>query len=91
MSFRAVVVNKVTKRYGGMAAVAELSLAVEPGERVVLVGHNGAGKTTLFNIVLGLTRPTAGTVTVFGEPPRGPTRPARQRPSCQRTCRSTAR
>lgn len=69
MNDHAVAVEKVTKRYGAMAAVAELSMTVEPGERVVLVGHNGAGKTTLFNIVLGLTRPTAGVVTIFGAPP----------------------
>ena len=69
MSNPALTVEKVSKRYRDVAAVADLSMQVDPGERVVLVGHNGAGKTTLFNMVLGLTQPSTGSVSVFGAAP----------------------
>lgn len=69
MSENALLLDDISKRYADMAAVSHLSIEVEPGERVVLVGHNGAGKTTLFNMILGLTRPTSGKLAVFGEPP----------------------
>ena len=51
-------------------AVREIDLAIQPGEVVALLGPNGAGKTTTLDMVLGLTQPTAGTVRVYGEPPR---------------------
>lgn len=57
------------KCYGDIAAVRDASLVLEPGETVALVGHNGAGKTTLFKMMLGLTRPTAGSIRVLGEDP----------------------
>jgi branched-chain amino acid transport system ATP-binding protein len=56
----------VTKRFGGVAALSEVSLAVAEGETVGLVGPNGAGKTTLFNCLLGLLRPDSGRVTFKG-------------------------
>jgi Cu-processing system ATP-binding protein len=60
------------KRYGSQVVVANIDLQVETGECVVLVGHNGAGKTTLMKLMLGLTRPTSGTVEVLGsDPARG--------------------
>ncbi|MCP4471447.1 MAG: ABC transporter ATP-binding protein [Gammaproteobacteria bacterium] len=49
--------------------VSNVSLNIQAGECVVLVGHNGAGKTTLMKLMLGLTRPTTGSVKVFGENP----------------------
>ncbi len=68
MSASVLVLDNLCKRYGALAAVKDMTMAVEPGERLVLVGHNGAGKTTLFNMVLGLTRPSSGNLTVFGAP-----------------------
>ena len=61
----------VAKRYGAEAAVRGVDLALQPGQCVGLVGHNGAGKSTLIKLMLGLIRPTAGTITVLGEPPGG--------------------
>src|SRR5262245_64097069 len=57
----------VTHSFAGIKALADVSLAVEPGERVGLIGPNGAGKTTLFNCVLGVLRPDRGTVRLAGE------------------------
>ncbi len=59
----------VTKRYGGKMALQDVTLGVETGECLALVGHNGAGKTTLIKLLLGLTRPSAGRVRVAGEDP----------------------
>jgi ABC-2 type transport system ATP-binding protein len=64
----AVVVEGLTKRYGGRAAVDNLSFAIPTGTVAGLIGPNGAGKTTLMAMVLGLVHPTSGTGTVLGEP-----------------------
>ncbi|MER5599740.1 ABC transporter ATP-binding protein [Streptomyces sp. NPDC002265] len=60
----------VAVRYRGAAAdvVQDVSLAVEPGQSLALVGESGAGKTTLLRLLLGLARPTAGTVRFDGDP-----------------------
>jgi len=63
--------SAVTKRYGGVTAVQEISLALHAGEATALVGHNGAGKTTLIKLMLGLVRADAGTVRVLGVDPSG--------------------
>jgi len=57
---------RVSKRFGGLQALREISLAIEPGALVALLGPNGAGKTTLFEIISGLTRPTGGAVRFDG-------------------------
>ena len=59
----------VGKRYGDLVAVDNVTLDVTPGECVALVGHNGAGKTTLMKMLLGLARPSAGTISIMGSDP----------------------
>jgi ABC-2 type transport system ATP-binding protein len=58
----------LTKRYGGTLAVDNLSFTVEPGKITGFLGPNGAGKTSTMRMILGLDRPTAGTVTINGKP-----------------------
>ena len=58
--------NGVTKRFGGLAAVSDLNLAVEKGELVGLIGPNGAGKTTVFNLITGVYDPTVGEIVFDG-------------------------
>jgi ABC-2 type transport system ATP-binding protein/ribosome-dependent ATPase len=64
----------LTKRFGRFTAVEDASITVRAGEVVGLLGANGAGKTTLVRMVLGLLRPTAGTVRLFGAAPSLETR-----------------
>lgn len=64
-----VILDHVGKTYGGRAVVSDLSYALEPGQVVALVGHNGAGKTTQIKMMLGLTRPDGGRITVLGADP----------------------
>ncbi len=59
----------VSKSFGSIHAVRDVSFSLKEGEIVALVGHNGAGKTTLIKMMLGLIRPSAGTVRVLGEDP----------------------
>jgi ABC-2 type transport system ATP-binding protein len=59
-------VRNVTKRYGGMTAVNDVSFTVEAGETFGMLGPNGAGKTTTLEMIEGLRRPTAGTILVEG-------------------------
>ncbi len=58
----------LTKRFGDRLAVDQLSFAVRPGQVTGFLGPNGAGKSTTMRMILGLDRPTAGTVTVNGQP-----------------------
>lgn len=60
--------EQVSKRYpGGIAALAELTFAVESGEMVILSGHSGAGKSTLLKLIPAIERPTQGAVVVNGQ------------------------
>jgi branched-chain amino acid transport system ATP-binding protein len=59
-------VNGLTKRFGGLTAVSDISFAVEEGEIFGIIGPNGAGKTTLFNVIAGYLDPSAGSVTLQG-------------------------
>src|SRR3989442_13910706 len=62
----ALRLDGVTKDFGGLHAVDDVTLAVRPGERRALIGPNGAGKTTLFNLIAGELSPTSGVITLFG-------------------------
>ena len=59
----------VGKRYGEIDAVRQVTLTLERGETVALVGHNGAGKTTLMKLILGIIRPSSGNVRLLGTDP----------------------
>ncbi len=59
-------VSRVSKHFGSLAAVREVSLSVAPGELRAIIGPNGAGKTTFFNLISGLFRPSAGTIVFEG-------------------------
>jgi ABC-2 type transport system ATP-binding protein len=66
----AVRLSGLRKHYGDVRAVDGVDLVIAPGEVVALLGPNGAGKSTTVDMLLGLTRPDAGTVSVFGSSPR---------------------
>jgi branched-chain amino acid transport system ATP-binding protein len=59
--------DAITKRFGGVTALAGIDFEVRPGDLVGLIGPNGSGKTTLCNVLTGLFRPTEGRVTVQGQ------------------------
>ncbi|MTV14663.1 MULTISPECIES: ABC transporter ATP-binding protein [Bradyrhizobium] len=61
-----LTVENLSKRFGGLQAVADVSLRVEPGEICSVIGPNGAGKTTLFNMISGVLRPSGGRMSFDG-------------------------
>jgi branched-chain amino acid transport system ATP-binding protein len=66
-SANALELRGVTRLFGALAALVDISLTVRPGERRGVLGSNGAGKTTLFNCITGDFLPTSGTIRFFGE------------------------
>lgn len=72
MTMPIVELTAVKKSYGAVEALSGIDLAVRPGELVGILGPNGAGKTTAISIMLGLRRPSQGTVRVFGASPEDP-------------------
>jgi ABC-2 type transport system ATP-binding protein len=65
-----IEVRSLTKRFGAVTAVDDVSFGVEPGQVTGFLGPNGAGKTTTLRMILGLAHPTAGTTTIGGRPYR---------------------
>ena len=63
----ALELRGVTKLFGALSAIADITMTVEAGERRAVLGSNGAGKTTLFNCVTGDFLPSSGTIRLFGE------------------------
>jgi branched-chain amino acid transport system ATP-binding protein len=62
-----IEINNLNTHYGGIHALRQVSLSVEPGEFVALIGSNGAGKTTLLRTISGLKRPTSGYIKFQGK------------------------
>ena len=69
MTTDAVTFDRVTRRFGHLTAVDELDLVIPSGQTVALLGANGAGKSTSVNLMMGLLRPTSGSVRVTGTDP----------------------
>ncbi|HEX9462288.1 MAG TPA: ABC transporter ATP-binding protein [Alphaproteobacteria bacterium] len=67
MTAAALSIDGLSKRFGGLPAIQDVSLQVMPGERRLIIGPNGAGKTTLFNLITGDLRPDTGSVSLFGQ------------------------
>ena len=64
-----LTLSRLTRHFGTVSALEDVSFSVQPGERVALLGHNGAGKSTLMKIVLGLVPATSGQVRVLDAAP----------------------
>ena len=62
----ALVIRGLSKRFGGLRAVQDVSFTVQENETVALIGPNGAGKTTSFHLITGFHRPDSGSVTALG-------------------------
>lgn len=71
MSDYVIETHNLTKQYGVQKSVSDLNLHVKKGRIYGLLGRNGAGKTTTMKMLLGLTQPTFGSVTIFGKPMAG--------------------
>jgi branched-chain amino acid transport system ATP-binding protein len=63
-----LVAEAITKRFGGLVAVSDVSFDIPARSIVSLIGPNGAGKTTYFNMLTGLIRPTSGRILLHGRP-----------------------
>jgi branched-chain amino acid transport system ATP-binding protein len=68
MSTAVLKVNGVSKRFGGLQALSDVGITIEPGQVYGLIGPNGAGKTTFFNVITGLYTPDGGTFELGGSP-----------------------
>jgi ABC-2 type transport system ATP-binding protein len=64
-----IALSRLAKSYGAVRAVRDVDLVIASGETVALLGPNGAGKTTTIDMMIGLTKPDRGTVSIFGSPP----------------------
>ncbi|MBA3262111.1 MAG: ATP-binding cassette domain-containing protein, partial [Thermoleophilaceae bacterium] len=66
MSAPALETRGLSRRFGGLEALSDVSLSVEPGSVLGIIGPNGAGKSTLINLVTGHLKPSSGSVCVDG-------------------------
>src|SRR6201995_4451113 len=62
----ALVIKNLSKRFGGLRAVQDVSFTIKENETVALIGPNGAGKTTSFHLITGFHRPDSGSVMAYG-------------------------
>lgn len=62
----ALAVKNLSKSFGGLQALNDVSFSVEVGERLAIIGPNGAGKTTLFQLISGILTPSEGSLSAFG-------------------------
>ena len=60
-------VQQLTKAFGGVEALSQVDLVVEPGEVIGVIGPNGAGKSTFFNVLSGVMKPSGGKVVFQGQ------------------------
>jgi ABC-type branched-subunit amino acid transport system ATPase component len=67
MSSYALELDGITKSFGGLRVIQDVSFHIEPGEIVSLIGPNGAGKTTLINLITGLYQPDSGDIRLYDE------------------------
>src|SRR5215471_14577703 len=67
LSGDALILSGVTRAFGALRAVDDVSMSVAAGQKVAILGSNGAGKTTLFNTITGDFPPSAGRIEFFGE------------------------
>ena len=71
MSETLLKLENITQRFGGLTAIADVSIHVDKGEIVGLIGPNGAGKTTIFNMMTGVYMPTEGEIELMGKSIKG--------------------
>src|SRR2546427_3194956 len=64
---RMLKIDHLTKTFGGLAAVSDVSTVIEEGRINAIIGPNGAGKTTFFNLISCVHKPTSGTITFNGQ------------------------
>jgi Cu-processing system ATP-binding protein len=65
----ALIIKNISKQYGQVKSVDDVSLNIEAGQIIALLGHNGAGKTTLIKMILGLSKTSSGSIEIFGAKP----------------------
>lgn len=63
----ALRIEKLSRNFGGLKILSDISFTIEVGERVAIIGPNGAGKTTLLNVISGMLPPLAGKIYLFGQ------------------------
>ena len=67
-----IELRSVSKSFGGNVVLKDISLKVEPGEFIAIVGYSGSGKSTLMNLIAGLVKPDTGAISMDGAPVTGP-------------------